>query len=238
MVRVVVTRPQPGASRTAARLRKLGLEPILIPLSETKALDIDIQSLPADIAAAAVTSSNAIRHASAELIQRLAGLPCHVVGLKTADAARSAGLSVAEIGQGDAEALADRIAPSLAGKTVVYLCGHVRFSAFETGLSAKNVNVVPLEIYDTLAIHQAGVVVMKRLAGRPADAVLLYSAKAAQAFSELARRPELARYFDETRILVLSERVASSFGPVAPGRLVVAGEPNEDALLALLDPAD
>lgn len=238
MVRVVVTRPQPGASRTAARLRKLGFEPVLIPLSETKAIDVDIRSLPVDVAAVAVTSSNAIRHAPSELIRRLAGLPCHVVGPKTADAARSAGFSVAEVGQGDADALAERIAPSLGGKTIAYLCGHVRFSAFEARLSADNVSVVPLEVYDTLGIHHAGVVVMKRLAGRPADAVLLYSAKAAQAFSELARRSELARYFDETRILALSERVASSFGPVAPGRLAVAGEPNEDALLALLHPAD
>ncbi|RWD19075.1 MAG: uroporphyrinogen-III synthase, partial [Mesorhizobium sp.] len=38
MLRVLVTRPEPGASRTAQRLEEMGFQPILLPLTETVAL--------------------------------------------------------------------------------------------------------------------------------------------------------------------------------------------------------
>ncbi|RVD11473.1 uroporphyrinogen-III synthase, partial [Mesorhizobium sp. M7A.F.Ca.ET.027.02.1.1] len=38
MLRVLVTRPEPGASRTAHRLEEAGFQPVLLPLTETKAL--------------------------------------------------------------------------------------------------------------------------------------------------------------------------------------------------------
>ncbi|TIX52492.1 MAG: uroporphyrinogen-III synthase, partial [Mesorhizobium sp.] len=41
MVRVLVTRPEPGASRTAQRLLDQGFQPILLPLTETVALPVD-----------------------------------------------------------------------------------------------------------------------------------------------------------------------------------------------------
>ncbi|TJX45058.1 MAG: uroporphyrinogen-III synthase, partial [Mesorhizobium sp.] len=38
MLRVLVTRPEPGASRTARKLEEMGFEPLLLPLTETVAL--------------------------------------------------------------------------------------------------------------------------------------------------------------------------------------------------------
>lgn len=235
MTRVLVTRPEPGASRTAARLRELGFEPVVLPLSETRALPVALD-IPLKAAAALVaTSANAIRHASADVLRQLEDLPCHVVGPKTAAAARAAGLSVVETGSGDAGQLAGLIAPSLAGTTVIYLCGRVRSPDFEALLARQGVEVVPIETYDTLLVDHPGKVVATHLAGRPVHAALLYSAKAAQAYSALVQRPELARYFERTRVLALSARVADAASAVFPGRLAIAERPDEDALLALLD---
>ncbi|TIT17702.1 MAG: uroporphyrinogen-III synthase, partial [Mesorhizobium sp.] len=61
MLRVLVTRPEPGASRTARRLADAGFQPILLPLTETVALAVDAGAV-AD-AAAAITSFGAWRTA-------------------------------------------------------------------------------------------------------------------------------------------------------------------------------
>ncbi|PLP56782.1 uroporphyrinogen III synthase [Mesorhizobium loti] len=238
MKRVLVTRPEPGAGRTAARLRELGFEPVVLPLSETRALAVALEPLPETAAALLVTSANAIRHASADVLRQLADLPCHVVGPKTAAMARAAGLSVVETGSGGARQLAGVIAPALAGRPVVYLCGRVRFPDFEMFLGAQGIEVLPVETYDTLPVDYPGNVAATRLAGRPVQMALLYSARAAQAYSMLVQRPELARYFEETRVLALSARVAHAVSAVFPGRLAVATAPDEEALLALLGAAE
>ncbi|MER9849496.1 uroporphyrinogen-III synthase [Mesorhizobium sp. M0106] len=233
MLRVLVTRPEPGASRTGRRLADAGFQPILLPLTGTVALPVDAGAL-ADAAAVAVTSANAVRHAPKEVIAALAGLPCHAVGRKTAEAARAAGfLSVSE-GAGNAEALADALAGGYAGKTIVYLCGRVRFPGFEEGLLASGVQVRAVETYDTVVLDYSDEAVLARLSARPVEAVLLYSAKAAKAMQALASRPALRSLFQETRFFALSGRIAAAIGDVAGERIRIAPEPYEDALLGLL----
>jgi uroporphyrinogen-III synthase len=229
-VRILVTRPQPGANRTAARLREMGFEPIVLPLSETTALAAPDNAIPANMAAVAVTSANALRHAPPHLIERLAGLPCHAVGKRTGEAARAAGFIDVEEGPGDALALADAIAGKYAGKMILYLCGRQRFSGFEQHLAAAGVQVRPVETYDTIAINYADEAVLSLLSGHPVDIVLLYSVKAAENMRGLAANSAFARYFEHARVLALSRRIGAAFG----GPAHVAPMPDEDALLALL----
>ncbi|MER8441403.1 uroporphyrinogen-III synthase [Mesorhizobium sp. M1312] len=234
MRRVLVTRPEPGASRTAQRLEDQGFEPILLPLTETVALPIDADGVADTAAAVAVTSANAVRYAPKEIIAALAGLPCHAVGRRTAEAARAAGvLSVSE-GPGDAEALADSLAGGYAGQTIVYLCGRVRFSGFEQRLQAAGVHVRAVETYDTVALDYSDEAVLARLFGLPVEAVLLYSANAATAMQALAGRPALLGVFDRTVFFALSGRIAAALDDVAGDRIRIAPEPSEDALLRLL----
>ncbi|MGB3834338.1 MAG: uroporphyrinogen-III synthase, partial [Mesorhizobium sp.] len=190
MLRVLVTRPEPGAARTAKALEAMGHRPILLPLSETRPLPVDAGALPARIDAVAATSANALRLAPSALVARLAALACHAVGAKTAEAARAAGFAHVEEGPGDAEALAARIGPGLAGKSLAYLCGRVRLSRFEERLAATGVRVAAVETYDTVEIEPSSESVTARLGGAGVGAVLIYSAKAAQAAGRLAARPE------------------------------------------------
>ncbi|PDQ17444.1 uroporphyrinogen III synthase [Mesorhizobium sanjuanii] len=232
MVRVLVTRPEPGASRTARRLRDMGFQPILLPLTETVA--VDAGAVPDDAVAVAVTSANALRHAPKALIAALAALPCHAVGRRTAQAAREAGFVSVSEGSGDAEALADALAGSLSGKTIAYLCGRVRFATFEERLEAAAVHVRAVETYDTLALDYPDADIIDRLAGQPVEMVLLYSAKAAAAVRTLIERPELHDLFEKTRFLALSGRIAAALGDIFSERIHIAKKPDEEALLALL----
>ncbi|MEI9404551.1 uroporphyrinogen-III synthase [Mesorhizobium argentiipisi] len=233
MVRVLVTRPEPGASRTARRLEALGFQPVLLPLTETSALPVEA-SIGGDTVAVAATSANAVRHAPKALVTALAGLPCHAVGKRTAEACRAAGFFAVTEGPGDAEALANAIAGGLAGEAIVYLCGRVRFSGFEQRLAAGGVHVQAIETYDTTGVDHDDADVVARLSDRPIDAALLYSAKASLALASLIARPALGHLFEKTEFLALSARVAEPVEEVAGNRVRTASKPEEEALLALL----
>ncbi|GLQ81757.1 uroporphyrinogen III methyltransferase [Mesorhizobium huakuii] len=235
MPRVLVTRPEPGASRTARRLQETGIQPVVLPLTETVALPADPGFVTGDAIAVAVTSANAVRHASSEVIAALASLPCHAVGAKTAEAARKRGFSSVIEGPGDAEALADSIAAAFPGKAITYLCGRVRFPVFEQRLEAADVRVRAVETYDTLPVPYSDGTILAQLSCQPVDAVLLYSAKAAAAMQALTKRPALHQAFEKARFLALSARIAAAFDDGAGKAIRIAARPDEEALLALLE---
>lgn len=85
---VLVTRPEPGASATARALAGRGFEPIVLPLTRTEPVACGPLGDQA-YDALALTSANAIRHASVELTGRAAALPVYAVGEATAAAARA-----------------------------------------------------------------------------------------------------------------------------------------------------
>jgi len=232
MLRVLVTRPEPGASRTALRLQETGFQPVVLPLTETVALPADAGFVTGD--AVAVTSANAVRHTANEVIAALAALPCHAVGARTAEAARKMGFSSVIEGSGDAEALADAIAAALPGKAITYLCGRVRFPMFEQRLEAAGVRVRAVETYDTLPVPYSDETILALLSGQSVDAVLLYSAKAAVAMQALSKRPALQEAFEKIQVFALSARIAAAFGDGAGKTIRIAARPDEEALLALL----
>lgn len=232
--RVLVTRPEPGAARTAKKLVAMGFEPILLPLTETRPLPIAVDELVGQGAAVAVTSANAIRHAPKELLAGLAHLPCHAVGSKTARAARQAGFVSVYEGPGDAGGLAAGMTADFAGKRVVYLCGRVRFPGFEQRLAAAGIEVFPVETYDTLTVDYGNEAAVERLGGSPVDAVLLYSARAAAAMLALGRRPALAHLFANATLLCLSERVAAALYSLGGDKIRVSQQPTEEALFEML----
>ena len=234
MLRVLVTRPEPGASRTARQLRETGFQPILLPLTETVALPVDGGVVPDDTVAVTITSANAVRHAPEAVIAALAAVPCHAVGKRTAQAAREAGFLSVNEGPGNAEGLADSLAADLSGRTLVYLCGRVRFPAFEQELKAAGVQVHAVETYDTLQMGYSDEAILERLSGQSADAVLLYSVKAAAAMQVLVRRPALHGLFEKTWFFALSARIAAAFDDAAGKGIRIAAQPDEQALLALL----
>ena len=236
--RVLVTRPQPAAARTAERLAALGLAPLVLPLSETRSLSVDAPALPEDVAAVAVTSANAIRHAPRELIERLARLPCLAVGGKTAQAAANAGFADVIEGPGDADGLARTILERGTTGPIIYLCGRVRRDTFEQSLSKARVRTIPVETYDTRPLDPSPERLLEIAGGRPVDAVLLYSAEAGAAFAMLMQRADCAGLFEKARFCCLSERIAGTLDGRVRGKIRVASEPTEAALLSLIDTAD
>jgi uroporphyrinogen-III synthase len=111
MRRVLVLRPEPGASTTARRARERGLDPIALPLFEVE--PVDWQAAEASgFDGLLITSANAVRHAG-EGLHALRGLPVYAVGSATAEIARDAGFDVASAGDSGVERLLGSIEPEL-----------------------------------------------------------------------------------------------------------------------------
>lgn len=228
--RVLVTRPEPGASETAARLRQDGYDAIVFPLTQTVPIAVDLP--PGGWNAVAVTSANAIRHAPKPFLQELSALPCFAVGAATAEAAREAGFSTVIAGPGDALALAALLAGSTTGP-LLYLCGKIRLPRFERALGDAGVAVRPLETYDTLPRHPDAADLEAVLGGKPVDVALVTSVGAARVLAGLvgASPPPL---LNRIRIVCLSERIAAAMGTPNPARLFWSREPNQASLLRRL----
>ena len=66
------------------------------------------------------------------------------------------------------------------------------------------------------------------------DGVLLYSKRSAEVFRELVDRAALTPSLREMAVFVLSSAVAEPLNSVAIGRLGIADEPNEAAMMAMI----
>lgn len=237
--RVLVTRPQPGASRTAARLAALGHRPILLPLTEIVGLVLrdDFDGRP--FAAVAVTSANAVRRAPRHVIDALATLPCFAVGEESADAAARAGFVAVSRGGGDGARLAASMAASMAASIaprplIAYLCGRRRNDAFERSLRRDGFRIDAIETYDAPAIPYDGAALDRILGAEPIDAVMLYSARAARLVFEAPWRASRDDIF-AADLLCLSAQIAAVFDSLPQARIAIADEPTEAAMIGLID---
>ncbi|MFC5586315.1 uroporphyrinogen-III synthase [Nitratireductor kimnyeongensis] len=233
MRRVLVTRPEPGASETAARLAGMGFEPLVLPLTETVPLHPAIHAQPVDVVA--ITSPNAIRHAPQSVFDALKGKPVLAVGRRTGEAARAAGLDVVDDEAGDAERLARCIdAAFMAPADVTVLCGRVRRDVLETRLRAAGHRPRLIEIYDTLPLEPSDAAIRSVIGEWPVDAVLLYSANGAEQLRRFMARSAMGTKLGAATFYCLSERIAGILGQDVKKTARIADFPSEDRLLFLL----
>lgn len=183
--RVLATRPQPGADRTAERLRALGLVPVVMPLTE--------DSGAAAWLAGSDTRSGAC-HQPASLpfgsgcCRCAFGHPVRVTGKATAASAREAGfLDVKETG-GDVSrlmaALSSQINP---GIRVLYLAGRVRRPELEKYLAGKGADLTAVEVYDTISVSYSTDKIRALNTDGELAAVLLTSVNCASRLGELTK---------------------------------------------------
>ena len=209
-MRVLVTRPEPAASRTAARLRALGHEVTAAPLLIPRALAW--QPPLGDWQAVALTSASAAALGGSGLAN-LAHLPAYAVGAATADAARIAGFSDVRSARGDATAVfAHAAADGI--ERLLHLAGAERSPA--TVPAGLIVGVAEVYAADLASV----------LPAVAADLVLLYSARTAAQFAALFKGDRR-----QLKIAALSAQVAAAAG-AGWASVVLAHEPTEDSLFA------
>ncbi len=227
MTSVWVTRAEPGAQATAARLRERGLDPLVAPLLETRVL----RQPPPDmegVAALGFTSANGVR-AFADL-SPIRDLPVFAVGAATARAAREAGFGQVAASAGDVGALAVFIVAQWPGpRGLVLNPGAAEPAGDLVGdLAAFGVGARRLDVYETAEIEPSPEQLRLAMA---AHFVLVHSPRAAKVLGRLLR-PDGA---PTLHALCLSPAVAAALHGTPLGGVTAAAEPDEADLLALLE---
>jgi uroporphyrinogen-III synthase len=101
-------------------------------------------------------------------------------------------------------------------------------------LGQAGISVVPVETYDTVRATLPDRELPVRLGNAPIDAVLLYSAVAAEVFAALLADPLAAPFFAQSTCFAISGRVAEVLPSQMRERARVAREPTEEAMLSML----
>lgn len=231
--RVLVTRPEPGNTQTANRLSAAGFEPIQLPLTEIRPVNCD--PLPHTPDAVVISSPNAIRHASANLIKSLGSSPVFAVGSASRMIATEAGLNVIFTGSGDAVDLAAEVARRLMPDDhIAFPCGKLRRSDLENILLSKGYKITPLETYDTTKVSYSTKILSERLGDEFVDSVLFHSAESAKIFSKIFPNHKLTQITDKTAFIALSKRILEALRVFSGNRKYSTTRPIEQEMLNLL----
>ena len=211
---LIIVRPEPGASTTAAQARAMGLDAQVIPLFEVVPLAWTAPDSH-DFDALVMTSANAARHGGAEL-DKLKELPVHAVGPATAAAARVAGFSVAAIGEGGASELSlpeGKRLLHLAGRDHVPIGSAAAISVYEARVTARPEGLDALGDC-VVAVHspRAGGRLAELVTSRSRITIAAISPPAAEACGEGWKGVHAAPQPSDAALLALAARLCESPG--------------------------
>jgi len=232
-MRVLVTRPIDDAEETAALLRARGHAAIVAPLLSV--LYHDGHALHLDgVQAILATSANGVRAFARRTSRR--DFPVFAVGSQTAAAARDAGFTEVRDANGTVETLANAVGGWARPKDGALL--HAAGAEAEgrlAGLLRQAGYTVHVEVlYDVPAVDAFPPLAHAALAAGTVDAVLIYSARSAQAFAACLVRAGLEPACAALTACCISEAAAAPLAGLRFNSVRIAAHPNQAALLDAL----
>lgn len=230
---MLVTRPEPEASETAARLRALGIVPVLCPL-------LVHQTLPANrpeakgFAAMAVTSANALRAlAERGVLDQYRSMRLYTVGDRTAQVARDLGFEDVRSAGGKLADLAEMLAHAGLKGPVFYPAARDQAGDLAKSLAPYGVMVITTQVYAMNPIPALPEAILAQMRSGNIEAALFYSRRTAATFAGLVRD-----HLDRARrthlgVLCLSETVAEPLIDAHFVRIGFADQASEEAMMGL-----
>ena len=233
-MRLLLTRPQSDAARTAAALRALGHEPIVTPLIEIEVISaIDPDGGP--WAAILLTSANALWSIAAFARRDdWRDLPIFAVGDRTAQAVREAGFTAVTSAGGKVNDLAALVAAHLNPPArLLYLTGEDRSGDLAGALRARGFVVNIVVVYRAMVAEtlpaQAATALTSGI-----DGVLHYSRRSAEAYVSAARGAGLLASALKPTHFCLSAQVAEPLAQAGAADIRIAPRPVEADLIGLI----
>jgi uroporphyrinogen-III synthase len=221
-VKILVTRPEPGASATAERLQSMGHEAVLAPCL---AITLIPPRLPEHAAALIVTSGQAVP----ALPESLHHVPAFCVGDVTAGKMRAAGFARVESANGDANDLFRLITARHLPGTHILVAGEGNGMRLLGQLREAGIRMLRRKVYAARPIRRLPADASLALAEGEIAAALFYSAETARAFVRM--KPPGT---DRIAAFALSRKVAAALGGLPWSAIHVALAPTEADMMALL----
>lgn len=234
-MKLLVTRPQPDAERTAQALRAAGHAVLLAPLTRIEFATADLG--PGPWAAVLITSANAARSLENHpRRQELISQPLIAVGDRSAAAARLAGFIDVTSADGAVEDLLALVAARYGGRgrPLLYLAGANRASDLVAALAA----VAPVEmhvIYQALAQPFLPPEAAAALRDGTLGGVVHFSRRAARVYLDAASQAGLPDAALSPIHYCLSARIAEPLAAAGALSISVAQRPTENALISLVN---
>ena len=236
-MRVIVTRPEPSATKTAGRLLALGYRVDRLPLFRAIHLEQTVRDcLRAPVGGLIATSAETARALALvpDVLAPHLDKPVFVVGAATARSLAALGFGNLRVAEGNGAALGDLIRTEWTDpRPLVYLAGAPRSPHLEAALDAALIAHATHVVYRMEPIPYSPEAIRVMFADDKAEtAVLLYSGEAALRFSDLLLGADADRR--TIRIFCLSEAIRDTLPATLRAKSSSADEANEEALLALL----
>jgi uroporphyrinogen-III synthase len=236
-MRLIVTRPEPDATRTARALIRLGHTAILSPMLDIvtdRAAKIPTRSYQAVL----VTSANAVRALAERPVRPVTvEVPLLAVGDQTALEAKRAGFSAARSAGGALGDLVALVAGELkpAGGPLLHVAGEEQAGDLAGLLTEKGFDVETATLYRAEPRARLAGVAEDALKAGAVDGVLFYSRRSAAAFALALRAGNLAPLAENIVCFCISASTAEAIAKVATGKTLIAEKPDQLALFAIID---
>jgi uroporphyrinogen-III synthase len=234
-VRLLVTRPQPDAERTAAALRAAGHVVACAALLRIEPVpDPDLG--PGPWSGLVLTSANALPALAAHPRRAaLLALPVFAVGRRTAAAARAAGFAAVTAAGGNVQELVRHLRATPAGRApLLYLAGEDRSRDLAADLAADGVTVATVVVYRAVKLEQFPPALIAAFAAGTIDGVLHFSRRSAQAYLDCARAATMQDRALAITHFCVSPQVAEPLLAAGAMRVRIAARPEEAALIELI----
>ena len=233
-VRLLITRPAEDAEPLAKALNERGIETVLEPLMSVT--DVEGPELNLDgVQTLLITSANGIRAFARRQQDR--GLTVYAVGDSSARAAKELGFESVESASGDVQALAALVRAELDPKAgaLLHVAGTHVAGDLAGMLEGSGFDVRREVLYQAVAVEAFGLETLEALRAGTINGVLLFSRRTAGLFSSLVTGAGLSGACGKLTVYCLSPAVAEKAQGLEWREVVVAPEPNQDALLKVIE---
>jgi uroporphyrinogen-III synthase len=235
-VRLLVTRPQPDAARTAEALRVCGHDVLVAPVLVCAPVPrADLGAGP--WAGVLITSANAARVLAGHPdLPRLRDLPLLAVGARTREAAAQAGFRHLHSAEGDAAALVALAAAHFkrGAPPLLYLAGEDRAADLADMLRADGLPVQTVVLYRMVQTERFPAELAATLAAGAVDGVLHYSRRSAAAYLRCAEAAAGREAALAPAHYCFSQEVGAVLSTAGATCVKIAPQPTEPALLGLI----
>jgi len=227
--RVLVTRAEPGATRSCAALEERGFDAINAATAILKAHEVTLDLK--GVSLIAVTSPFGASCLATATPERR--LPVIAVGDVTASRLREAGFEKVNSASGDARDLLAMIRERAPEGEVLHVRGVDQTGDLSAELNARGIRARSEILYAAEPVSALPEAVWASLAA--GATVLIHSAKGAERFNDLANAAGQVEALLAARILAISTAAAEPLKSLGVARLKIARRPDEDALFDALE---